>query len=81
MQCPRCRGLMVPDQFFDLINYGGYWRFDGWRCLCCGNILDPVILRNQQAAVMKALEHVHLVTENNLDTCVHDSSVLVASAR
>ena len=40
MQCPRCRGLMVPDQFFDLINDGGYWTFDGWRCLCCGNILD-----------------------------------------
>ena len=72
---------MVPDQFFDLINDGGYWTFDGWRCLCCGNILDPVILRNQQAAVMKASEDVRLVTEDNLDTLVHDSGVLVSSAR
>lgn len=64
MQCPRCRGLMVPDQYFDLINDDWYWRFDGWRCSCCGNILDPVILRNQQAAVF-----------------VHDSGVLVSSAR
>ena len=81
MQCPGCRGLMVPDQFFDLINGGGYWTFDGWRCLCCGNILDTVILRNQQATVMKASENVRLVTEDNLDALVHDSGVLVSSAK
>jgi hypothetical protein len=78
MQCPRCRGLMVPDQFFDLINEDWLWRFDGWRCLCCGNILDPVILRNQQAAAMKAYEIVHLVTEDNLDNAVLNSAVLVS---
>ena len=72
---------MVPDQFIDLANDGGYWTFDGWRCLCCGNILDPVILRNQRADVMKASENVHLVTEDNLDAVVHDSGVLVSSAR
>ena len=72
---------MVPDQFFDLINDGGYWTFDGWRCLCCGNILDPVILRNQQTAVMKVSVNVHLVAEDNLNTLVHDSGVLVSSAR
>lgn len=71
----------MPDQFIDLVNDGGYWTFDGWRCLCCGNILDPVILRNQQAVVMKASENVRLVTENNLDTFVHDSGVLVSSAK
>jgi len=71
MQCPGCRGLMVPDQFFDLINDGGYWTFDGWRCLCCGNILDPVILRNQQADVIKASVNVHLVAEDKLDAASH----------
>jgi len=49
MSCPRCRGLMVPDRFADFFHDGGYISFTGWRCLCCGNILDPVILRNQQA--------------------------------
>ena len=79
MQCPRCRCLMVPDQFFDLINDGGYWAFDGWRCLCCGNILDPVIIRNQQATVMKGSENVRLFTEDSMDATVHDSGVLVPS--
>lgn len=51
MQCPRCRGLMVPDQFFDFHHDGGYLSFDGWRCLCCGNVLDLVILGNRQAVV------------------------------
>ena len=72
---------MVPDQFFDLINDGGYWTFDGWRCLCCGNILDPVILRNQQAVVMKASKNVRLFTEDSMDTTIHDSGFLVPSAR
>jgi hypothetical protein len=51
MQCPRCQGLMVPDHFSDLLYDGGYLSFDGWRCLCCGNVLDPVILGNRQAVV------------------------------
>jgi len=44
---------MVPDWFCDLLYDGGYSRFDGWRCLCCGNILDPVILKNRLATVMR----------------------------
>ena len=68
MQCPRCRGLMVPDQFWDLQNDVGNWSFQGWRCLCCGNILDPVIIRNQQAGATHGT-----VPE-------HDESLLVSSA-
>jgi len=51
---------MVPDQFWDLQNDVGYWSFQGWRCLCCGNILDPVIIRNQQAVTMKTIEDASL---------------------
>ena len=47
MSCPRCKGLMVPDHFADFMHDGGYHSFTGWRCLCCGNILDPVIIRNR----------------------------------
>jgi hypothetical protein len=81
MSCPRCQGLMVPDQFFDLINDEGCWNFQGWRCLCCGNILDSVIIRNQQAAEMEASNNMRCVAEENLDTFAHDSSVLVSLAR
>jgi len=37
-RCQRCSGLMVLEKF-----YGGSDFFFGWRCLNCGEILDPVI--------------------------------------
>jgi hypothetical protein len=71
---------MVPDQFYDLLNDGGYWRFDGWRCLCCGNILDPVIIRNQQAMMMKGTGNAFLAGEDHEATLGQDSEILVSSA-
>lgn len=80
MQCPRCQGLMVPDQFFDLINGDWFWRFDGWRCPCCGNILDPVIIRNQQAVMMKRVGNAFLSGEDHGATLGQDSEILVSVA-
>lgn len=48
MKCVRCRGLMVRDQFYDMLDDGGHFSFRGWRCVCCGNILDPLILKNKR---------------------------------
>ena len=42
MQCLRCDGLMVSDEFYSRQNY-----FNGVRCLICGEILDPMILTNR----------------------------------
>lgn len=47
MRCVRCCGLMVRDHFYDLLNDSGYLSIRGWRCVNCGNILDPLILRNK----------------------------------
>jgi hypothetical protein len=47
MECVRCRGLMVPDRFVDLVE-SGQAEFPGWRCLACGNITDPVIVANRR---------------------------------
>jgi len=47
MQCLRCRGLMVQDHFYDMLDDSGHLSFVGWRCICCGNVLDPLILKNQ----------------------------------
>ena len=80
MQCPRCRGLMVPDQFGDMQYDGGYWSFQGWRCLCCGNILDPVIIRNQQAVMMMKIGNVFLAGEDHGTVYEHDAGLLVSSA-
>jgi hypothetical protein len=48
MRCVRCRGFMVKDQFFDIFDDSGHRSFYGWRCVCCGNILDPLILKNKR---------------------------------
>ena len=47
MQCARCRGLMVVDRFTDLLDETGQITFGGWRCLSCGEIVDPVIVSNR----------------------------------
>jgi hypothetical protein len=47
MSCPRCHGLMVHDTFEDLRDETGMFCFKGWRCLLCGEILDPMILKNR----------------------------------
>ncbi len=48
MKCPRCNGLMLVDTFYDFIDH---WiigdRFDGWRCVSCGNVWDLLIAANR----------------------------------
>lgn len=46
MECPRCRGVMTRDWFADIDDDTGKREFPGWRCLICGEILDPVISAN-----------------------------------
>ena len=38
---------MVPEVFEDLGDDTGALRFRGWRCLSCGEILDPLIATNR----------------------------------
>ncbi len=47
MQCPRCQGTMVVDYFVDMATSGDIWA-PGWRCLMCGNIIDPLIANHRQ---------------------------------
>ena len=42
-KCLRCRGAVIYDKF-----YGPYEQFWGWKCLICGEIVDPVILESRQ---------------------------------
>lgn len=48
MNCPRCTGNMVLEVFEDLRETGQF-RFEGSRCLVCGEILDPVIMKNRES--------------------------------
>jgi hypothetical protein len=39
---------MTPERFSDIIDETGQLHFAGWRCLACGEVLDPVILANRR---------------------------------
>lgn len=45
IRCPRCNGAMVYERFQDMLD-----MFYAWRCLNCGEIMDPVVARNRGAA-------------------------------
>jgi len=47
MTCQRCHGLMVEDHLLDMEeSYGRPW-IRGWRCVSCGDVVDPVIKRRR----------------------------------
>lgn len=48
MKCPKCKGSMVYETFTNQDNLA--WHYDGWRCLYCGEVLDPVIIANKKAS-------------------------------
>lgn len=49
LRCRRCGGLMVPERLYDLAAPGveamESW---GWRCVTCGERVDPLILRHRR---------------------------------
>ena len=45
--CIRCGGLMVTDFCMDLLFCIGETEFAAQRCVQCGEIVDPVIIRNR----------------------------------
>ena len=49
MECPRCQGLMVGEVFNGMSGDPRVRGAAGWRCLICGEIVDPVIAANRSA--------------------------------
>jgi hypothetical protein len=43
----RCGGLMVMDYYLDLQDDTGQIDITSFRCTSCGEVVDPVILRNR----------------------------------
>jgi len=50
MKCPKCGGEMNFEEFVNLETEGGPWSYEGWRCVYCGEIVDPLILLNRKEA-------------------------------
>ena len=58
MTCTRCQGCMARDHFLDLQESGGEWWMEGWRCINCGYVFDPVAEQNrrrQEASMVPSL--------------------------
>jgi hypothetical protein len=47
MRCQRCRGCLIQDSFEDLRDDTGHIQFEGWRCINCGDVVDPVVLTHR----------------------------------
>lgn len=47
MTCERCGGLQVWSHFENVGSPAGSWAYDGWLCMNCGYIVDPLILHNR----------------------------------
>jgi RNase P subunit RPR2 len=47
--CPRCSGLLVIEEYMDLRDDTGRIHFTALRCAICGEVIDPVILKNRGA--------------------------------
>ena len=46
--CARCGGIMVTDFHMDLLYCIDETEFAAQRCVQCGEMVDPVILRNRR---------------------------------
>ena len=46
-RCHRCAGLMVPERVFEIGSVD-------WRCVSCGERIDPVILAHRQKNLARA---------------------------
>lgn len=47
MSCQRCKGYMIREAFIDLRDDTGHLSFDGWKCINCGEVVDPVVLTHR----------------------------------
>ena len=55
--CRRCGGLMVGEFCMDLPNGTGELEFLASRCVQCGDVVDPVILKNRRMQRPSSISH------------------------
>jgi hypothetical protein len=48
MRCPKCHGLMSYESFRSTHIEAIPWAYEGWRCVYCGAIIDPLVLLNRK---------------------------------
>jgi hypothetical protein len=62
MQCRRCQGLMVEDYYIDMEDDQGTHWLRAWRCMSCGEVIDPGILQRRLVRESKLPGFIEQVT-------------------
>ena len=74
MSCSRCQGLMVKEHFLDFDGTIGHMWANGYRCMNCGNLHDPIIEEHQRTRpepVLTVSTDTRDYSEDELDTDMH----------
>lgn len=50
MRCPKCKGRMHMEKYYDFVR-----AYDAWRCSVCGELIDSVILQNRSRHIKAAI--------------------------
>lgn len=59
MRCFKCNGVMVREKFYDADGDG----FNGWRCINCGVIIDPIIMENARIQALRVIHDFEAIME------------------
>ena len=62
MECRRCQGLMVVDYYIDMEDDQGTHWLRAWRCMACGEVIDPGILQRRLVGASKLQGLIERVT-------------------
>ena len=57
MKCERCNGLFISVSFAGGDDTCGAWEYDGWKCLNCGHVTDPLFMKNRGIHARSATVH------------------------
>ena len=66
MRCGRCRGLLVVDYFIDMQDNSGHLWLRAWRCVNCGEVVEPGILRHRSTQPSRLPRFVEWLTRRRL---------------
>lgn len=47
MKCERCNGFVIAVSFVGGDDARGAWEYDGLKCLNCGHVTDPLLMKNR----------------------------------
>ena len=71
MECRRCQGLMVVDYYIDMEDDQGTHWLRAWRCMACGEVIDPGILQRRLVRASKLQGFIERVTGRRKVRCAN----------